>query len=75
MNTLKMEIRFEEGKYKGQIWSFENLDIDDILDHYDSLPFKILLNADIYIESQFGIEEISAFLKTHMNDWESTNFY
>lgn len=60
-----MEIRFVEGKRKGQIWRFENYDIDDILEHYDELPMNVLRDSDIYIDSNQGVLEIDVFLKRY----------
>jgi hypothetical protein len=49
MKNLSLEIKFNEGLFKNQIWILSNLEINDLLYHYEHLPMIYLRESDIYV--------------------------
>jgi hypothetical protein len=65
-NTL--EIWFVDGFFKGQVWTMQNLDIKDLLYHYEHLPIVYLRESIIYVRTGKKRILMNDFLENYYYD-------
>lgn len=51
MSKLSLEIWFIEGFYKGQVWFLKNLEMNDLLYHYEHLPRIYTKESIMYVRT------------------------
>jgi hypothetical protein len=47
-----MEIWFVDGLFKGQVWILKNLEMKDLLYHYEHLPMAYVRETIIYVRTE-----------------------
>jgi hypothetical protein len=65
MSNFSLEIRFLEGKFKGQIWTLSNLDVSDLMVHYENLPMIFLREAELFVHTGEKKIDISDFIEEY----------
>lgn len=50
MDLFIVEVEFNEGKYKGQVWKYCNLNLIQVLDLHESFSLSIIRESNIYVQ-------------------------
>lgn len=50
MDLFIVEVEFNEGKNKGQVWKYSNLNLIQVLDLHDSFSLSIIRESNIFVQ-------------------------
>lgn len=50
MDLFIVEVEFNEGKNKGQVWKYCNLNLIQVLDLHESFSLSIIRESNIYVQ-------------------------
>jgi len=50
MDQFIVEVEFNEGKNKGQVWKYCNLNLIQVLDLHESFSLSIIRESNIYVQ-------------------------
>ena len=68
MTQHSMEIWFIDGFFKGQVWILKNLEMKDLLYHYEHLPMVYIREAIMYVRTDNKRIFLSDFLEQYFSD-------
>ena len=50
MDLFIVEVEFYDGKNKGQVWKYHNLNLIQVLDLHDSFSLNVIRESNIFVQ-------------------------